>query len=99
MAEHQTETRLTVIEVHHCQGRYGKWTELEAWWWHRGDAHARRYRLSVDGRPQIRIGDLIASHSESPSPAWWAWWSNHGDRRPGWLLLIGEVEQLPPLGP
>lgn len=88
------ESRLTVIEVHHCQSVHGRWTEVEAWWWRRGDAHALRYRLAVNGRHQIRFGDLIGPNGD---PHQLYWWNNREERRAGWLLLISAIEQLPPL--
>lgn len=89
----QTDTRLTVIESQIQIGHWGSWTDLEVWYWFRGDAHPRRFRLSVDGRVPLRIGDLVRRDVRDPRQL--DWWNNKGERRAGKLLLVSEVEELP----
>lgn len=87
-----SDSRLTVIEAAMQTGQYGSWTELEVWYWFLGDAHPRRFRLSVDGRVDVRIGDLVRRDPRDPRQL--LWWNNRNERRSGRLLLVSEVEEL-----
>lgn len=95
MAAERIETRLTVIDVQRCQGVHGKWTELEAWWWRRGNARPLRYLFRVNGWQHVLFGDLVAVDPQDAHRV--VWWNHRTDRRPGWLLLVSAVEQLPAL--
>ena len=84
-----------MIDVQLCTGAYGTWTELEAWYWFAGDAHPRRFALAVDGHARVRFGDLVSRDVQESRQV--TWWNNHGERRPGKLLLVSEFEELPAL--
>lgn len=91
----EPDTRLTVIEVNAIRGQYGPWTELEVWYWFHGDARPKRFRIGVNGRPGVQVGDLVKRDMKDSAVLWW--WDHKERPRPGALQVISEAEELPPL--